>query len=467
MKKIHMIVNTLMTLVLLGLMSYSLIGEVTHEILGTAMLVLFIVHHILNRKWFGALPKGRYSAFRIFQTILVFLMLVSVILSAVSGIMMSKHLYTFLGITQGMALARGVHVVCAYANYILMSLHLGLHWNGMISAMIPKDKKSSATIWWVLRIIAIAISAYGVYAFIKRQIGEYLFYQTQYVSFDESEPLILFYLDYLAIMVLFVLIGHYLGKLLKKIPKGNNSDKKPMTKKGKIILAIVIVLLIVAVIAIILFGIPYFNRHFKTVEVNRQQAVSGQKADWQGNKPLVVYFTRVGNTDFEEDVDAVSGASLLLADGKLTGSDELIADMMVDILDCESKAITLTGNKYPSSYNDTVSVAGDELREQARPQIEPIDVSNYDSIILIYPLWWGSIPMPVATFLEQNDFNGKTIYLIATQGSSGYGSTVSDIEALAKGAKVIKGTSIYCEDIPTARQTLYELIESDFNVYNR
>lgn len=467
MKKIHMIVNTLMTLVLLGLMSYSLIGEVTHEILGTAMLVLFIVHHILNRKWFGALNKGRYSAFRIFQTILVFLMLVSVILSAVSGIMMSKHLFTFLGITEGMALARGVHVVCAYANYILMSLHLGLHWNGMISAMIPNDKKSSATMWWVLRIIALAISAYGVYAFIKRQIGEYLFYQTQYVSFDESEPLILFYLDYLAIMVLFVLIGHYLGKLLKRIPKGNSSNKKPMTKKGKIILAIVIVLLIVAVIAIILFGIPYFNRHFKTVEVNRQQAVSGQKADWQGNKPLVVYFTRVGNTDFEEDVDAVSGASLLLADGKLTGSDELLADMVVDILDCESKAITLTGKKYPSSYNDTVSVAGDELREQARPAIEPIDISNYDSIILIYPLWWGSIPMPVATFLEQNDFNGKTIYLIATQGSSGYGSTVSDIEALAKGAKVVKGTSIYCEDIPSARQTLYNLIKSDFNVYNR
>ena len=154
-------------------------------------------------------------------------------------------------------------------------------------------------------------------------------------------------------------------------------------------------------------------------------------------------------------------------DGKLTGSDELIADMVVDILDCESKAITLTGKKYPSSYNDTVSVAGDELRDQSRLAIEPIDVANYDSIILIYPLWWGSIPMPVATFLEQNDFNGKTIYLIATQGSSGYGSTVSDIEALVKGAKVVKGTSIYCEDIPNARQTLYNLIKSDFNVYNR
>lgn len=105
MKKTRMIVNVGMTIVLLGLMSYSLIGETTHEILGTIMTVLFIVHHILNRKWFGALNKGRYSAFRICQTILVFLMLVSLVMSAVSGIIISKHLYVFLGFSQGMALA--------------------------------------------------------------------------------------------------------------------------------------------------------------------------------------------------------------------------------------------------------------------------------------------------------------------------------------------------------------------------
>ena len=68
MKKLRMTVNIAMTAVLLGLMAYSLIGTLTHEILGTLMFVLFTVHHILNRKWFGALPKGRYNAFRIAQT---------------------------------------------------------------------------------------------------------------------------------------------------------------------------------------------------------------------------------------------------------------------------------------------------------------------------------------------------------------------------------------------------------------
>lgn len=107
-------------------------------------------------------------------------------------------------------------------------------------------------------------------------------------------------------------------------------------------------------------------------------------------------------------------------------------------------------------------MAGDELRAQARPDIEPIDVSGYDSIILIYPLWWGSIPMPVATFLEQNDFKDKTIYLIISQGSSGFGNTVSEIESLCPNAIVVPGTSIYCEDVPEAREELLETIK-DWN----
>ena len=216
----------------------------------------------------------------------------------------------------------------------------------------------------------------------------------------------------------------------------------------------------IASVSLGIFAVPYMNRHLKTVDIVFSEKVSGKKVDWEGKKPLVVYFTRVGNTDFEPDVDAVSGASLLISDGKLMGSNELLADMICDIIDCEAVPITLTGKRYPSSYNDTISVAVEELKADLRPSIEAIDVSGYDSIILIYPLWWYSIPMPVATFLESNDFTGKEIYLIATQGSSGYGNTLSEIESLCPEATVVPVTSIYCEDIPDAREELYNLINS-------
>ena len=220
--------------------------------------------------------------------------------------------------------------------------------------------------------------------------------------------------------------------------------------------SICVIIACIVSLSIGLFIVPYMNRHLRKVEISYAEKVSGEHAEWDGTKPLVVYFTRLGNTDFEPNVDAVSGASLLIADGEMMGSDQLLADMTCDILDCDSVAITLTGKRYPSSYNDTVFVAGEELRDKARPAVEPIDVSGYDSVILIYPLWWGSVPMPVATFLEGNDFYGKMIYLIATQGSNGFGNTVSEIRELCPGATVIPGISIYCEDIPDARTELFE-----------
>ena len=190
MEKLRMAIDIAMTIVLVGLMAYSLIGTLTHEILGTAMIILFTIHHVLNRKWFGGLSKGRYNAFRVFQTVLVFLMIGSVLASAVSGIMLSEHLYTFLSISKGASIARSVHMVCAYLNYILMSLHLGLHWNMMLSAMQKDKGRKSASGRWTLRAMAIVIAAYGIYAFFRRQIGEYLFLQTHFLFLDPSEPII-------------------------------------------------------------------------------------------------------------------------------------------------------------------------------------------------------------------------------------------------------------------------------------
>ena len=232
------------------------------------------------------------------------------------------------------------------------------------------------------------------------------------------------------------------------------------SKKKKLTLCIIVILAILAAL-LGLEGVPYLNRHFKTVDIGYEESVRGDKAELE-EMPLVVYFTRIGNTDFDEDVDAVSGASLLKADGVLMGNTELMAHMLKDIIGCEIIPITLKGEKYPSSYSETVVIAGDELKKNARPEIEERDIRNYEKIILIYPLWWGTVPMPVATFLEKNDFTGKTLYLLATQGSSGFGSSVSDITDMAKDAKIIKGLSIYGDDIPGSRARLQEWIQEEF-----
>ena len=231
------------------------------------------------------------------------------------------------------------------------------------------------------------------------------------------------------------------------------------TKRKKLTIAVIVLFSILSLV-LGLWAVPYMNRHFRRVELDYEETVRGGKVEWPGEKPLVVYFTRVGNTDFKTDVDVVSGASLAMASGELMGNTQILADMICDAVGCEDQAITLTAEKYPSSYNDTVSVAREELANKELPEILPIDVTDYETIILVYPIWWGTVPRPVASFLLQNDFAGKRIILMATQGSSGFANSTADVKDMVPEAEVMESLSIYCDDIPKVREDISEWLRT-------
>lgn len=218
---LKMFVDMLMTVSLLFLMAYSLVGETTHEWIGIGMFVLFILHHALNYRWSKHLLKGNYSIFRSLQTILVMVILICMIGSMISGIVLSRHVFYFLPIYPGQSWARTLHLLCAYWGFVAMSLHLGFHWSMML-AMARKVFQIGSVSTWVLRALAILLAIYGIYAFAKRNIGEYLFLRSQFVFFDYGEALIAFLFDYLAIMGMFVFCGHYLAEFLKYCARKKN-----------------------------------------------------------------------------------------------------------------------------------------------------------------------------------------------------------------------------------------------------
>lgn len=135
--KIKIGIDFLMTVLLLLLMAYQVVGETLHEWFGAAMLVLFIAHNILNIKWYKNLFHGKYKPVRILGTILNLVVLAALLFLGYSGIVMSRHLFAFLPINRGMALARVMHLAGSYWGFVLISLHLGLHW-GMIIGMFRK-----------------------------------------------------------------------------------------------------------------------------------------------------------------------------------------------------------------------------------------------------------------------------------------------------------------------------------------
>lgn len=207
--------DVLMTAALLLLMTYELIGQVFHEWVGMVMFVLFVLHHILNIRWWGGLFKGKYNPMRILQTVLAVIILICMLGSMVSGVIISRHIFTFISVRGLRSFGRTLHMLSAYWGFVFMSLHLGFHWGMMMNMAGKIFKKSSVLRTWLLRVIAALTAGYGVYAFIKRDILEYMLLKIQFAFFDFEEPLIFFILDYITVMALFVLVGHYVAKILK------------------------------------------------------------------------------------------------------------------------------------------------------------------------------------------------------------------------------------------------------------
>jgi hypothetical protein len=124
---IKRIVDMLLTVLLLFLMAFQVTGDVLHEWLGIGMTVTLILHHILNRKWYKSIFRGKYSPYRIVMTAVNTLLLAAIALTALSGMSMSSHAVPFMYGTVKVMTARKLHLAMFYWSFILMGVHIGLH----------------------------------------------------------------------------------------------------------------------------------------------------------------------------------------------------------------------------------------------------------------------------------------------------------------------------------------------------
>lgn len=214
---LKIIADIALTAALLLLMTYELIGEAAHEWIGAAIIVLFILHHFLNRHWSRNLLKGKYTVARSLQTALVVLVLFSMLGSIFSGVILSRHVFSFISVRDWRSFARNLHMLSAYWGFVLMSLHLGFHWNMMMEMAEKIINKPSAVCIWTLRAIGVLIAGYGIYAFVRRGIGRYMLMLDHFVFFNFDEPIVFFVVDYVAVMGTFVFVGHYVAVGLKQI----------------------------------------------------------------------------------------------------------------------------------------------------------------------------------------------------------------------------------------------------------
>lgn len=225
------IAMTILSIILMG-GNYLFPADIVHEILGVGLFVLWVIHVILNRRWYaslaqacklitstnandrrsyGAIFKGKYKPYRIMQTVINCGILICTIFLMVSGIILSNHVFTFLGIESGLGFARIAHLLASHWYYLFMSLHIGLHVGMIVNKIISQGRTRKIILYTILALVC----AYGVYAFIARGVWKYLILQQQFFFFDLERGYILFAIDYISIIILFAAISNFVASRLK------------------------------------------------------------------------------------------------------------------------------------------------------------------------------------------------------------------------------------------------------------
>ena len=150
------------------------------------------------------------------------------------------------------------------------------------------------------------------------------------------------------------------------------------------------------------------------------------------SKTLIAYYSRADENYF-------GGAMRYVK----VGNTEIVVSMMKEMLPADSFKIEMK-NPYSPVYMTCIEEAKKDLRAKARPELVsmPASIDEYDTIVLAYPNYWGTMPMAVFTFLEHYDFSGKTILPLCTNEGSGMGGSERDISRTCPGATVKSGLSI-------------------------
>lgn len=139
----------------------------------------------------------------------------------------------------------------------------------------------------------------------------------------------------------------------------------------------------------------------------------------EGERTLVVYFSATGNTKaVAEKIAELTGADIY----EIVPAEPYTADDLdYNVSDCRA-------NREMNDASARPAIGGDS-----------IDVSGYDTVMIGYPIWWGTMPRIINTFLDTYDLSGKVILPFCTSGGSGVSQSVSDIRSVEPDADVRAG----------------------------
>ena len=149
-------------------------------------------------------------------------------------------------------------------------------------------------------------------------------------------------------------------------------------------------------------------------------------------KEIILYYSRAAENYF--------GGSLKYIE---KGNTEVVAEKLQALTGADLFEIKQV-HPYSDEYNTCIAEAKKDKQEDARPALEalPENMDQYDTVYLLYPNYWGTMPMAVFTLLDAFDWTGKNIKPLCTNEGSGMGSSEEDLKKMCKGAEIKPGLAV-------------------------
>ena len=173
------ITDIILTVLLFCLMAFQVTGGKLHEWIGIGMTAAFIFHHILNLSWYKSFLYGKYPAYRICMVLVNTLLLISIVLTAFSGMNMSYYAVPFMNGIASNFFASRMHLSMSYWSFILMGIHIGMHMR-MLFANLLKEK----AVRIISYVLLAFLSAVGFVIFLRAGIMDYLLFKMPFAFLD-------------------------------------------------------------------------------------------------------------------------------------------------------------------------------------------------------------------------------------------------------------------------------------------
>lgn len=208
------LLDVFMAMLFLLLMADRHTGNDVHEYLGLVLAGGVLLHVWLNRRWVGVLLRGRYDLSRFIRFMMNLLLFAAFIGTLASAAVISKTVFSFLSL-KGELFSRTLHVFFAHWSFLLAAVHLGLYWK-KLAAMLNRYSLPSYVNRTFFIFADVAVTAYGAYAFIQRELIYPMTMRSAFMMWSENDGILLFLMDYGAIFFLCAWAAYSLSRLMGK-----------------------------------------------------------------------------------------------------------------------------------------------------------------------------------------------------------------------------------------------------------